>query len=94
MALLPVPAAPYEACEKITARVTSLSLVRYPRAGRVRVAGVERDVGSEPATGEINDRVDADYRAKCAPNTSLTPRIADRAKAATVKSSLPHTQRD
>src|SRR5215469_3883914 len=28
-ALLPLPAAPYEACEKIAARVSSLSLVRY-----------------------------------------------------------------
>ena len=28
-ALLPLPAAPYEACGKITTRVTSLSLVRY-----------------------------------------------------------------
>jgi hypothetical protein len=28
-ALLPLPPAPYEACEKRTARVTSLSLVRY-----------------------------------------------------------------
>lgn len=28
-AILPLPAAPYEACEKITTRVTSLSLVRY-----------------------------------------------------------------
>ena len=28
-ALLPLPAAPYEACEKITTRVSSLSLVRY-----------------------------------------------------------------
>jgi hypothetical protein len=28
-ALLPLPATPYEACEKITVRVTSLSLVRY-----------------------------------------------------------------
>jgi len=28
-ALLPLPAAPYEACEKVTARVNSLSLVRY-----------------------------------------------------------------
>ena len=28
-ALLPLPAAPYEACEKISARVSSLSLVRY-----------------------------------------------------------------
>ena len=28
-AMLPLPAAPYEACEKITARVNSLSLVRY-----------------------------------------------------------------
>src|ERR1017187_3445334 len=27
--LLPLPAVPYEACEKITTRVTSLSLVRY-----------------------------------------------------------------
>src|ERR1039458_9219001 len=28
-AMLPLPATPYEACEKITVRVTSLSLVRY-----------------------------------------------------------------
>jgi hypothetical protein len=28
-AMLPLPAAPYEACEKISARVSSLSLVRY-----------------------------------------------------------------
>ena len=28
-ALLPLPAAPYEACDKITARVSSISLVRY-----------------------------------------------------------------
>jgi hypothetical protein len=28
-ALLPLPAVPYEACEKISARVSSLSLVRY-----------------------------------------------------------------
>lgn len=28
-ALLPLPAAPYEACEKISARVSSMSLVRY-----------------------------------------------------------------
>jgi len=27
--MLPLPAAPYEACEKISARVNSLSLVRY-----------------------------------------------------------------
>ena len=27
--MLPLPATPYEACEKITVRVTSLSLVRY-----------------------------------------------------------------
>ena len=28
-AMLPLPAAPYEACEKIAGRVSSLSLVRY-----------------------------------------------------------------
>jgi len=27
--MLPLPAVPYEACEKISARVSSLSLVRY-----------------------------------------------------------------
>jgi len=35
-ALLPLPAAPYEACEKITTRVTSLSIQRLLRAYRVR----------------------------------------------------------
>ncbi len=29
VALLPLPAAPYEACEKLSTRVRSLSLVRY-----------------------------------------------------------------
>jgi transposase len=33
-AMLPLPAAPYEACEKISARVSSLSLVRYRNTGR------------------------------------------------------------
>jgi hypothetical protein len=28
-ALLPLPIAPYEACEKVSARVSSLALVRY-----------------------------------------------------------------
>src|SRR5205823_10159592 len=28
-AMLPLPPTPYEACEKVTARVSSLSLVRY-----------------------------------------------------------------
>jgi hypothetical protein len=32
-AMLPLPAAPYEACEKISARVSSLSLVRYRSNG-------------------------------------------------------------
>ena len=27
--MLPLPAAPYEACEKVSTRVSSLSLVRY-----------------------------------------------------------------
>ena len=42
-AMLPLPAAPYEACEKIAGRVSSLSLVRYRverllRAHRVRTS--------------------------------------------------------
>ena len=47
-AMLPLPAAPYEACEKISARVNSLSLVRY-RAQRLLGAHAVR---TSPGLGE------------------------------------------
>ena len=43
--MLPLPAAPYEACEKIAARVSSLSLVGDEEKAEVRIAGIEVAVG-------------------------------------------------
>ena len=47
-ALLPLPAVPYEACEKITARVSSLSLVRY----RANDYSVPTEYGHRAGAGE------------------------------------------
>lgn len=55
------------------------------KAGRVRVAGLRREVTFEPVTGEINDRIDGGYRAKYANSPYLAPMIADGARAASVR---------
>lgn len=55
------------------------------KAGRVRVAGIEREVALESVTGGINDQIDAAYRAKYAKSPYLRPMIAEGARAATVK---------
>jgi hypothetical protein len=39
-------------------------VARVSRAGRIRAAGVEKDVTMEDADGAANDEVDAAYRAK------------------------------
>jgi hypothetical protein len=55
------------------------------KAGRVRIAGMERDVAFEPANGELNDRIDEAYRVKYRTSSYLPPMIGERARAATVK---------
>jgi len=55
------------------------------KAGRIRVAGLEREVMFEPAAGELNDRIDEAYRVKYRTSSYLSPMIGDRARAATVK---------
>lgn len=55
------------------------------KAGRVRVAGLEREVEFEPVPGELNDRIDEAYRAKYRSSPYLPPMIGERARSATVK---------
>lgn len=55
------------------------------KAGRIRVAGLEREVEFEPIVGEVNDRIDEAYRAKYSSSPYLAPMIGKRARAATVK---------
>ncbi len=55
------------------------------RAGRIRIAGMEREVAFEPATGNVNHQIDEAYRAKYRTSPYLTPMIGERARAATVR---------
>jgi hypothetical protein len=55
------------------------------RAGRIRAAGMTKDVVFEPADGPINDRIDEAYRAKYGCSPYLSPMIGKRARWATVR---------
>lgn len=54
-------------------------------AGRITAAGMTKEVVFEHIKGEINDRIDAAYRAKYEGSPYLQPMINARARAATVK---------
>ena len=60
------------------------------KAGRIRAAGMTKDVTFEPVDGALNDRIDAAYRAKYAGSPYLAPMITARARSATVRV-LPKT---
>jgi hypothetical protein len=57
------------------------------RAGRIRVADMDREVAFEALSGDedINGRIDEAYREKYRTSPYLAPMIGDRARAATVK---------
>ena len=55
-AMLPLPAAPYEACEKIAGRVSSLSLVRY-RVERLLGANRSTDIARCWVKGYVHEVV-------------------------------------
>jgi hypothetical protein len=55
------------------------------KAGRIIAAGKTVDVGFEPATGAVNDRIDDAYRAKYRDSRYLAPMISERSRAATVR---------
>jgi hypothetical protein len=55
------------------------------KGGRIRAAGMTKDVVFEAVTGPLNDRIDAAYRAKYAMSPYLAPMISARARSATVR---------
>jgi hypothetical protein len=55
------------------------------RAGRIRAAGMTKEVVFEPVEGPINNRVDDAYRAKYGGRPYLSPMIGTRARSATVR---------
>ncbi|MBU68621.1 MAG: hypothetical protein CL858_24800 [Cupriavidus sp.] len=55
------------------------------RAGRIQAAGQTFDVAFEPVSGEINEAIDAAYKAKYTKSPYLPPMISERARAATVR---------
>ena len=55
------------------------------KAGQIGAAGQTTDVSFEKVDGEINERIDAAYRAKYSSSPYLKPMISDRARQATVQ---------
>jgi hypothetical protein len=62
------------------------------QAGRIRTAGLTKEVAFEPVDGAINDRIDDAYRAKYGGSPYLAPMIGPRAGSATVRVLLPKTK--
>jgi hypothetical protein len=55
------------------------------KAGRIRAAGMTKDVAFEPVDAALNDRIDDAYRAKYQGNEYLGSMISARARSATVR---------
>lgn len=55
------------------------------KAGKIEAAGMTKEVGFEPVSGSINDKIDDAYRAKYANSQYLKPMISERARAATMR---------
>ena len=55
------------------------------KAGRIRAAGMTKDVSFAPVEGPVNDRIDEAYREKYRGSPYLAPMIGARARSATVK---------
>jgi hypothetical protein len=58
------------------------------KAGRIRTAGMTKEVSFAPVDGAINDQIDEAYRAKYGCSPYLEPMIGDGARAATVRVTL------
>ena len=55
------------------------------KAGRITAAGMARDVVFRPASLEVQDAIDAGYRAKYSNSPYLKPMIGSTAQSATVE---------
>ena len=54
------------------------------KAGQIKSAGMMKDVTFAAASGELQDAIDAAYRAKYTSSPYLRPMIGDKARAATM----------
>jgi hypothetical protein len=63
------------------------------KAGRIRAAGMTKEVIFEATDGPLNDQIDDAYRLKYRGSPYLSPMIGARARAATVKI-MPREQAD
>lgn len=54
------------------------------KAGRITSTGLTKEVSFTPVEGDINQRIDAAYRAKYGASSYLAPMVGPRAGAATV----------
>jgi len=55
------------------------------KAGRIRAAGMTKEVVFEPVDDAINDRIDDAYRTKYGGSPYVSPMVGARARAATVR---------
>src|SRR4051812_26087182 len=55
------------------------------KAGRIKAAGMTKEVTFEPVDGPINDLIDDAYRAKYRDSPYLSPMVGADARSATVK---------
>lgn len=53
--------------------------------GRITAAGLTKEVGFEPADGELDDRIDAAYAAKYGSSPYLAPMLGKGPRSATVR---------
>jgi hypothetical protein len=61
------------------------------KRGRIRAAGMTKDVTFEPVDDSMNDRIDDAYRMKYKTSAYLPPMISKRSRSATVKIELSNT---
>ena len=55
------------------------------KAGRIRAAGITKEVAFEAVDGPINDRIDNAYRKKYSQSSYLRPMIEERTRSATIR---------
>lgn len=55
------------------------------KTGRIRAAGITKEVTFEPVEGPIQEQIDDAYRKKYATSPYLKPMIAAQARSATIK---------
>jgi hypothetical protein len=55
------------------------------KAGRIKAAGMTKEVVFEPAKGKINDQIDAAYKTKYKGSPYVAEMVGSRAHSVTVK---------